>query len=179
MKINSFISDFYEWKVACPVINPRVLPTSHQNFDLLMGVHSQNQDWQFCKLTSSSFFPASSWWAGSKVAVSIPITWLGSILLQMTERKPFLLQWMAILTWTRNGANQKRTYLWQCGKSTSCSLRMRVCQLQIGNPRNMAADVYGLLSNTELPHGWESAITSDGRVFFIKWVNCWYKLQFV
>lgn len=32
----------------------------------------------------------------------------------------------------------------------------------------MAADVYSLLADTELPRGWDSAVTPDGRVFFIK-----------
>lgn len=43
----------------------------------------------------------------------------------------------------------------------------RVPVTNLENSR-MAADVHGLLSNTELPYGWESAVTSDGRVFFIK-----------
>jgi len=32
----------------------------------------------------------------------------------------------------------------------------------------MAADIYGVLNSTELPYGWDYAVTSDGRVFFIK-----------
>jgi len=36
----------------------------------------------------------------------------------------------------------------------------------------MAADVYGVLKQTELPLGWDYALTEDGRVFFVRLVFC-------